>query len=238
MAKRANYTARVRRQGPIGRVKRPSRRKWAAWRAASAENTRPLWLAATTQWSASPGSRVSSSDDRAVGFAVEAGEVAGPGHAARCPATTPTWRLPSQRSNPRCSSACAAAQRRRHPAACRPGRVPRRCRAAANPGRPLRVTGKPGSRRSASSAIRPPRLWPTRVTRSLSRKRAISSGNRDFRAAQHAGVAEHLRVEALGTQARAPAAPARPWHSRCRAGAGRVRSSEAATVRRRACDAG
>ena len=44
---------------PVDR-KRPSRRKATASRAASAENSRPLWLAAITAWSARPGSRVSA----------------------------------------------------------------------------------------------------------------------------------------------------------------------------------
>ena len=141
---------------------RPSRRKQMASRAASAENSMPLWLAAMTAWSLMPGSRVSATATEPSWALVETRETC-PRPCGTVPAMTPTSARPVQHRN-RAPAAPRTPERRGRPARCA-CREPRRCRAAASPCRRRAAPAAAGRRAapaastSAAQAVRHARGW-------------------------------------------------------------------------------
>src|SRR4249919_2125793 len=156
--------------GQVGR-NRPLRRNATVWSTASAENSRPLWLASTTTWSLTPGNLVSSI------ATVPSWSPSNPANSAPSPwgtqpAITPTSARPSQQGNPfwsraalRPSIAAAGAQRSMPVAAPLP--------VSGEPRHTTRPTCSNGASHNACSAINPPRLcatislgaWPSISTR-------------------------------------------------------------------------
>src|SRR5690348_132823 len=158
---RADFsTARKPGRAQAARAKRAPRRKAMVCSAASCENSRPVCVAGTTQWSVNPGSSVSAT--LTVPSCGEArAPKAKPKPIGRRPAIAPTACLPSQRSRPRLSTSRLLPITSEPPGNC----ATVRATALPRKGEP-RQTTRPrvisGARCSACNATSPPRLCPTK----------------------------------------------------------------------------
>ena len=131
--------------------KRPLRRKATACSAASAENSRPLWLASTTTWSVRPGSRVSSIAT-VPSWSPSKPANSAPRPCGTRPAITPTSRLALPARARRAAAARRCARASPPPAPSAACRWPRRCRVSGEPRQTTRRTGSRGRIRTRPAA--------------------------------------------------------------------------------------